>query len=309
MLREELSNLKRSWIHHTGMQITTLLVLVASFSIVSFVLIFMINIDSIIANWGDSIRVTAYMKDELTPVQIETLKQRISNLKDVAQIEFVDKAKAKDQFKLQMATYAPSLANDAEFSNPFPASFIVSLKASTKDQVAISRIQKTAAEIQQMAGVEDVSYGQNWVKNFSQLADGISKSGWMLILVLLAGSLLIISNSIRVSISTRKDEIEILELVGATSSMIRSPFIFEAAVMGFIAMTIAIVANYGFYLWGSDFIRENVSFARLSEQIAFMRPLFLVGLFICGPAWGALSAYFTVRKLNSGWAATEGKFE
>ncbi len=309
MLREEISNLKRSWIHHTGMQITTLLVLVASFSIVSFVLIFMLNLESIITSWGDSIRVTAYINDETLPAEIENLKQSILKLQDTAAVDFVDKASAKNSFKLQMATYAPSLLSDSEFSNPFPASYIVTLKSGLRDQGGASRLERIAGEIQKMNGVEDVSYGQNWVKNFSRLADGASRSGWVLILVLLAGSLLIISNSIRVSISSRKEEIEILELVGATSAMIRGPFIFEAAIMGFLAMLLALGTNYGLYILGSDFIRENLSFARLSDQILFLRPLFLLALIVCGPAWGALSAFFTIRRLNSGWAASEGKFE
>lgn len=305
MLREEFSNLKRSWIHHTGMQVTTLLVLVASFSIVSFVLIFMLNLEAIITNWGDSIRVTAYVKDETTPLQLEKLKQDILKLQDTAGVNFVDKTSAKNLFKQQMSTYAPSLLNDSEFSNPFPASFIVTLKSGLRDVGGASRLERIAGDIQKMNSVEDVSYGQNWIKNFSQLADGVSRSGWILISVLLAGSLLIISNSIRVSISNRKEEIEILELVGATSAMIRGPFIFEAAVMGFLAMGLALATNYGLFVLGSEFVRENMSFARLSDQILFLRPLILFSLIICGPAWGALSAYFTIRRLNTGWAASE----
>ncbi len=307
-MSEEIANLKRAWIHHTGMQITTLLVLVASFSIVSFVLIFMMNVESIITNWGNSIRVTAYLKDDMPADKIESIKKTILSFPDTANIEFVDKASAKNSFKQQMATYAPSLLEDTQFLNPFPASFIVTLKSGLRDQSGASRLEKVAAQIQNIDGVEDVSYGQSWVRNFSQLAEGISRSGWILIAVLLAGSLLIISNSIRVSISSRKEEIEILELVGATSRMIRGPFVFEAAIMGFLAMVLAIGTNYALFIWGSSFLRENLSFARLSDQILFIRPLFLVGLILCGPAWGALSAYFTVRRLNSGWSAAEGKF-
>lgn len=309
LFTEEISNLKRSWIHHTGMQLTTLIVLMASFSVVSFVFIFMLNIESIISNWGDSIRVTAYIKDDVTAEHIEALKQKILKLEDTAGIDFVDKTTAKNTFKQQMATYAPSLLNDAEFSNPFPASFIVTIKSGLHDQKGVSRLERIAGEIQTMDGVEDVSYGQNWVKNFSQLADGISHSGWILIGVLLAGSLLVISNSIRVSISSRKEEIEILELVGATSSMIRRPFIFEAAIMGFLAMVLALSVNYGLFFWGAEFLKNNLSFARLSDQIIFIRPVFLVLLAFGGLAWGAMSAFFTVRKLNSGWSAAQGKFE
>ncbi len=308
-MREEISNLKRAWIHHTGMQFATLLVLVASFSVISFILIFMLNLQSVLTSWGDSIRVTAYLKENVTDERIELIKKNISALKDAEKIEFVDKSTAKNLFRQQMATYAPSLLNDTEFSNPFPASVIISLKSGLRDQSGTSRLERIATELQAMPEVEDVSYGQNWVQNFSHLAEAISHSGWILISVILAGSLLIISNSIRVSIASRKEEIEILELVGATAKMIRLPFIFEAAFMGFLAMCIALITNYGIFTWEQSFLRDNLAFARLTEQILFLRPAAIFGLLVAGLFWGALSAYFTIRKMNNGWLAAEGKFE
>ncbi len=305
-LGEEFSNVKRSWIHHTGLQIATLLVLIASFSVVSFVLIFMLNLDSLLSSWGESVRVTAYVKDNATPEQVEALKIAISVLPETAQIDFIDKKAATKAFKLQMASYAPSLLNDSEFANPFPASYVVTLKKGLHGEADISRLEQFAKKIQALEGVEDISYGQNWVNNFSHLVDGISKSGWILISILLSGSLLVISNSIRMSIASRKEEIEILELVGATSQMIRSPFIFEAALMGFMAMIIALGSNYLFYLWGLDFIKTNLSFTRISDQVLYFNPLILCGLILCGPLWGAASAYLTIAKLNNGWSAAEG---
>ncbi len=308
-MNEEFSNLRRVWIHQTGMQITTLVVLAASFSIISFVVLFMLNLESVISGLGDSIRVTAYLNEGVSQDRIAAIKQNILSLKDTASLEYIDKASAKNLFKEQMATYAPSLFNDVQFSNPFPASFIVTLKTGLRDKGGVSRLQRLAGEIQAIADVEEVSYGQTWVQNFSRLAEAISRSGWILISVLLAGSLLIISNAIRASISSRKDEIEILELVGATARMIRTPFIFEAAVMGFLAMFLALVLNYTLFTWGNTFLKDNLSFVRISDQILFMRPLLLIVLIVCGPTWGMLSAYFTIQKINNGWAAAEGKAE
>jgi cell division transport system permease protein len=307
ILGEELSNLKRSWIHHTGLQIATLLVLVASFSVVSFVLIFMLNLQNVLSSWGESVRVTAYIKDSVSAEQVESLRAAIALLPETSKIELIDKKAATQAFKLQMASYAPSLLNDSEFANPFPASFVVTLKSGLHGEADISRLEKFAQKIRSFDGVEDISYGQNWVNNFSHLVEGISKSGVTLIIILLSGSLLVISNSIRMSIATRKEEIEILELVGATSQMIRSPFIFEAALMGLIAMILALTTNYVLYLWGIDFIKENLSFARISDQIIFLKPMLLIGLVLCGPIWGALSSYFTIARMNSGWSAAEGK--
>lgn len=308
-LSEEISNVKRSWIHHTGMQITTLTVLVASFSVVSFILIFMLNLESILSNWGESIRVTVYIKDSVTSEQLEKLKNRILSFDDTSSVSFIDKKAATQAFKQQMSSYAPSLLNDAEFANPFPASFVITLKSGLHGVSDMPRLEAFAQKVQDLDGVEDISYGQNWVQNFSHLVEGVSKSGWILISVLLAGSLLVISNSIRVSISSRKEEIEILELVGATSQMIRSPFLFEAALMGFLAISAALLLNYLLYLWGIDFLKENLSFARLSDQILFLNPSIILSLLIGGPLWGTLSAFFTLRKLNSGWSAVEGKFD
>ena len=249
------------------------------------------------------------MNEGLSEAKIEAVKQKILSLQDAASIEYIDKSLAKSSFKDQMATYAPTLFNDEQFANPFPASFIVTVKSGLKEQSGTSGLTRISKEIQAIPDIEDVSYGQTWVQNFSKLASALSRSGWTLIGVLLAASLLIISNSLRMSISSRKDEIQILELVGATANMIRAPFIFEAAVMGFLAMTLALVGNYSLYHWSHLFLKENLSFTRISEQLVFLRPQILLLMLILGPAIGALSAFLTIRKINSGWAAAEGRAE
>ena len=79
--------------------------------------------------------------------------------------------------------------------------------------------------------------------------------------------------------------------------------------MGFLAMTLALVANYGLYHWSHLFLKENLSFTRISEQLVFLRPQILLLMLILGPAIGALSAFLTIRKINNGWAAAEGRAE
>jgi cell division transport system permease protein len=119
-------------------------------------------------------------------------------------------------------------------------------------------------------------------------------------------ALFVVGNSIRASIASRRDEIEILELVGATPDMVRAPYVFEGAAMGFAASAIALAANFAAWLWEARLLRESFAVSRLAEGFTFLSPAWLVVALAAGTALGALGAYLIVRSINDGWAASQG---
>lgn len=307
MFNDSFESIKRSWTQQFAIQVATLLVLTASFTVVCFSLLFIMNFKSVLLSWGDSIRISCYLKDSLKQEQIDQINKNLMAFENVKQIEFVDKDKAAKVFKEQMSSYAPALLAESEFGNPFPASFVITLKESVQGDKDMKVLEETAEKIRALPGVEDVSYGQNWVKNYSHFVQTLSGSIWIIILTLLGGSLLVISNSIRAGISTRKIEIEILELVGATAAMIRKPFIFEGVFMSFIAIILAIFINFEFFLYIQEVMSANLSFTHVHEQISFFNIEFISIIVGFSILIGALSSYWTVRKFNSGWAAAESQ--
>jgi cell division transport system permease protein len=223
----------------------------------------------------------------------------------VGEISYVPREIATENFKKQMASYAPNLLADADFSNPFPSSLRLTLDGGVSNSVDVERLEKMAANIQKIKGVEDVSYGQSWVQNYSSFVSTLYASGGVMSVILLCGSLFVVGNSIRTSISARREEIEILELVGATSSMIRRPFVTEGFLMGGMAAIFALVFNGLLHIWQTSVMSSSVVLSRLVPLMSFLNVATIVGFLLFGAALGALGAWLTVRRINDGWSAKQ----
>lgn len=301
---DALKSFKRSWVHHTGMQLATLSVLTATFSIVAVVLSLSLNVNKFLASWGTSIQITAYIDESVsTDSAVEALRAKIAEMPVVASVVHTGREVATENFKAQMAAYAPDLLTDADFANPFPASFKVTLKGSLQSEEDFASLERTAKEIGAIKGIEDVSYGQSWVKSYTSFVSALAASGGTTIAILLLGGLFVVGNSIRASISARREEIEILELIGATAAMIRRPYVFEGALTGLIASVLAVAISFGVQTWQITLLSKNLELARLVSQVSFLGAMMSLTFIVCGTALGAFGAWMTVRKINDGWSA------
>lgn len=304
-LREYLRGFRRSWVQHTGMQLATLSVLAATFTVVVFVMSISLNLKTLLSHWGDSVQMSIYLEDTITPQERESVERLLSGDARVRTVEYVGKEQATSAFRQKMTTYAPDLLDDSEFANPFPASFQVTLAQGVSGEALAMTLQSIAERLGSLKGVEDVSYGQSWVRNYSAFVAALSASGWGVVVIMVVGSIFVIGNAIRASIAARRDEIEILELVGATSRMIRAPFVFEGALMGLVAAALALIANFGFHIWEGKILRSSLAFARMATSLSFFNVATCVGLVLAGAALGAAGAYLTVRRINDGWSASQ----
>ena len=243
--------------------------------------------------------------DGVNPSRVAALETEIKRVPGVEKITYISREVATENFRGQIASYAPDLLSDADFANPFPASFRISFKGAVKGPEDLKVLDKLAKRLGELDGVEDVSYGESWVRNYSSFVSTIAAGGVTLMVVLLIGGLFVIGNSVRASIATRREEIEILELIGATTHMIRRPYIVEGAFMGAAASLSALILNFFFHLWQMNLLHSSVALGRLAGQFSFMGfgfcSLFIVG----GAALGALGAYLTIRRINTGWSALQ----
>lgn len=304
-LNEHLRSFKRSWVHHTGMQLATLGVLAATFTVAVFVLSVSLNVKNLLSHWGESVQMSVYLEDTIAPVDRDKVRQAFQGDERIGKVEYIAKEQATAAFKEKMSNYAPDLLEDSEFANPFPASYQVTLAKGISAEKLAATFDHLSSKFTSFKGVEDVSYGQSWVRNYSSFVAALSASGWLIVSILVAGSLFVVGNSVRASISARRDEIEILELVGATQAMIRAPFVFEGALMGMIAAVISLGANFGLYLWEAKLLSSSLAFARLASNLTFFGAAACVLLTLAGATVGAAGAYVTVRRINDGWSASQ----
>lgn len=298
-----LDAIARSWRQHVGMQIATLAVLTATFAVVLFMVTLTANFKRVLAVWGESVQISVYLEDGLSETTIQALQNEFLARPEVASAEFVSKEKAADLFRDQMASYAPDLMSDSEFATPFPASINLKLKGNSATETNVAKLEVMAAEILKREGVEDVSYGQSWVRNYASFVKVIQSAGMAIGLILLLGSLFIIGNSIRALLSGRRDEIEILELIGATADFIRKPYILEGAMLSTVAILFALTLNGAIFSWQMSVMKKSLAFARIAQEFRYFSALEAISIVFLAASLGALGAFITVRSMNDGWAA------
>lgn len=293
----------RSWRHHPGTQLATLGVLTATFAIVIFMLTVSMNFQRVLTVWGEKIQIAVYLEEGLPAPAIAELKREIEKINAVAEVELISKEKAADLFRDQMASYAPDLMEDPEFATPFPASFNIRLNAEGSTDASLAQIEKLAKQLQSFEGVEDVSYGQSWIRNYASFLSVIQAAALAIGGILMLGALLIVGNSIRTLIAGRREEIEILELIGATRSFVRRPYIAEGAVLTAVAAALALAANGAVFSWQLGLMRKSLAFARISNEFHFFQVWEMAFVVAVAAGLGALGAWVTVRSMNDGWAA------
>lgn len=297
----------RAWAHHTATQIATLSVLIASYTVITFFFTVSTNVSRILTQWGDSVQMTVYLKENLDDKKRLDLESQLNKIPDFEDVEYVPREDALRQFRGQLASYAPELLDDRSFEDSFPASFQLTLKGGVHNKGQFDSMTNLAQKVATFIGVEDVSYGQNWVENYSSFVTGIKTITWFLVVVLLAGSVLVVGNSIKNSVLQRQEEIEIMELVGATRSMIRKPYVFEGLLMGAIAAVLAIVLSYMTHYWGMKLASIEFGFLGISSIFRNLHPLHAAAMVLAGALFGALGALLSVRMINDGFAAAKNR--
>lgn len=194
----------------------------------------------------EKIDVSVYLNDDITDADRQKLEDAIKSVPIVTSIDYISKEEAREIFKQQNKDYYSQLEALGELGdlNPFPASFRVKTNDPDKldlinDIVSREDLQALQSEPASISGerkaaIESIARAAS----FSEIV-GLSASGIFLVL-----SIMIIFNTIRMAIFNRKDEIEIMKLIGAEKRFIRGPFIVEASLYGIFAAIISVALIY-----------------------------------------------------------------
>ncbi|MGZ3773543.1 MAG: cell division protein FtsX [Pseudobdellovibrionaceae bacterium] len=285
-----------------ALKVSTLVVVTACFAVMGFSLLVSQNFKNILILWGEDVQMTVYLSQNISEKGYQFIEGKIKDSGKVKEIQLITQEKALADFRSQLASYAPDISNEQELLKLIPASLQVRLAENVLVQDQMQVLQSLAAEIRKLEGVDDVSYGQEWVSKYSALVSTLEAILGLIGLVILAASLFVISNAIRASIYNHKEEILVLEMVGATSGMIRKPFMIQGAVLGLSSSVIALVFCFLMFVGIKDLLVTKLSFLQLGEHLQFTPPSIVI-LFIAGGALlGAVASYICVRSLNTGFA-------
>ena len=278
------------WRHSPGPNLLATATLAAVLFVAALNLLVLSNVSSHVGQWKQDLRVSVYLADGIDAAQASALRERLAALPGVARIESVDKEEALARFRAAF----PDLAEipDELGANPLPASFEVILEPGPGSEQAASTIAATARGAD---GVEEVRFDQAFLDRLDGILRVARWGGGLLGLVVLAAVGLVVAGVLRLTVYARRDEIEIMRLVGASPLFVRGPFLVAGLAQGCGGGLLAL------------FLAEAAR--RATVTYAGMRPGDLTDLLVgrslplppsalivaTGVTLGAVSAWFAVR--------------
>jgi cell division transport system permease protein len=204
------------------------------------------NLQTIVEVTREKVEITAYLKEDISNSELGNLQKKIKELVGVKTVTFVSKEDAFEILKKELGE-EKYLLDEIE-KNPLPASLQISLHSSHKGSEEVTEL---ADRIQLMNGVEEVQFGGEWVKRLDQWIQVFLIIDISLGFLIGGASLLVIFNTILLTVFSKREEIEIMSLVGATEGFIRRPFLFAGSISGLIGGTLASLLIFGITFLGS----------------------------------------------------------
>jgi cell division transport system permease protein len=202
-------------------------------------------LDRLGAAWSQAAELSVYLDDRATAANRASVEQALAPGGLVASFEFVSKEEAAKRFKQTFAELAGTF--DSLDANPLPSSYEVRLHATS---AAHSGVEELVDRLRKLAGVTDVRYDRQWLDRLLAAVAVVRVVGLVLGTVLTVAAALTVANVVRLALHARRDELEIMQLVGAPLVYIRGPFVMEGVLQGGFGAAVALVALAVVFLVG-----------------------------------------------------------
>lgn len=198
------------------------------------------NMEDLLDDFGRDLHVTAYLEDGLTDAEVSRLAAVLLTVEGVESVRPVSKDEALARFKDGMGA---DLLDGLE-ENPLPASIEIQL---VPEQRTPAGMRIVVESIRGLPGIDDLGSGQDWVEGYLRALAVVRGIGVGLSFILALAALLIVTNTIRLAVFARRDELDILRLVGASRAFTNTPFVAEGIAQGAAGGALAVLLLYGIF--------------------------------------------------------------
>ncbi len=284
--RESWTGFRRSGI----MSVVSLVTVTVSLVVLGAFLLAVANMANMASMIGSKMEIAAYVDKNIDDNTASAISMKISAVEDVENVRFISKEEAWGTFK---SDYEGRLALGEIISdNPLPNTFIIRVK----NPQATAAVAKKIANMQV---VDEVRYSGNLADKFQAVLDLVRISGFVVVMLLIIATLLIVINTIKLTVIARQTDIYIMRLVGATNSFIKWPFILEGILIGVIGAAISfMVLKFSYDL----VVHEMKSFMPFLPLISSWHKLLWIYISVSaiGIVLGMLGAYISVNSLLKG---------
>ena len=279
---EAVVNLKRNLF----MTIAAVSTVAVSLFLLGGVIVFGHIIGNVVGQFNGKVEINVFLQDSITPAQLQQLRSTIDAMPDVSGDAYVSKAEAFKQYQKMFAGDNQITANVDP--NALPASLQIKLHNP-------NQVDAVKSQIVGLAGVDKVNYGGDAVKQLLRINTLLRTISLVMTILLLTAATVLIANTIRLAIYSRRREISVMKLVGATNWFIRVPFIFEGVVEAVAGACVAGGVIWVAKLLWLDRLQSTMLFLPIGITSGTVLGMFVV-LVVVGMSVGTLGSTMALRR-------------
>lgn len=258
--------------------------------VVSLSLILTANVNNIAKLIEDDVTIVAFLNVDITESERDEVLANIKKLENIDSVTYESKTEIAEEMKNSSEVYKNIMEGWTEEENPLQSTYLVKV-------IDIENIGKTAESIKKIEGVGTVKYGEGMVEQLVSIFEIVRNISIGVVIALVIVTAFLIANTIKITIYSRKREIEIMRLVGASNLNIKIPFVFEGLFLGLLGSIIPIIGTYYAYSIIYDRFGGKIfsEFVKLVEPFPFLSYVSLV-LITIGVLVGMFGSWRAVKK-------------
>ena len=290
-IRRYFRDAMKSVIRNFSLSLASISCIAITLIVVGISIVLSYNVENMTDSIKKDVTMVVFLKSDTTEDEVKDIQKKITNMGNIEEIKFKSKKEYAEETKERDEVFSFIVDNWTDETNPLLDSFLIKVKE-------VEEIKNTASSIKKIDKVELVNYGEDMVDQLITVFDVIRKVSIGAVVALILVTAFLIANTIKLAIFSRKTEIEIMRLVGASNISIKIPFIIEGSFIGILGSIIPIILMiYGYtslynYFDGKLF---GSSLAMLIEPYPFiyLSSLLLLGI---GILVGMFGSYRAVKK-------------
>ena len=252
------------------------------------------NVQYMVKNAETTVGITVFFDENMAEADILAIGKEIAARKEIKETKYISAEEAWETFQKEYFKDAEELAEGFADDNPLAgsASYEIYLKDIADQDVIVSYLNT-------ITGIRKINYSNDTASGLSTFNKVLGLISAVIIAILLAVAVFLISNTVTVGISVRKEEIGIMKLIGATNLFVRAPFLIEGMLIGLVGAAIPLLLWYMIYGRVISYAMNN--FSALTNIMTFLpvnevfRTLLPVGVLL-GMGIGLIGSIFTIRK-------------
>ena len=248
------------------------------------------NLNSVARRWSDAVHIVAYLDEHISEQQQIQIDAQIRAIENVSDVTYISPEDALKEFKKRLGDQEYLV--DGIDPNPLPASYEIQLMRRHRD---LASIRKVVEALQNIPHLDDIQYGQ--LENLTLVIIMLKFVGVFLGTFLCLTVTFIISNTIKLTLYTREEELNIMKFIGATESFIKGPFLAEGVIRGFLGAVVSLMFLYMFvYRLFLAIVTHSSQSLLVFSKISFLSWTAIISITFLGSFLGWCGSLLTLHK-------------